>query len=208
MKIKYFTTLPSTQKYLIENIKSKIITNQTCIVAGHQSDGIGSRGNKWSNVENGLYFSFNIFLDSLPDDLAPQSMSIFFAFIFKENLQKLTSKVWLKYPNDLYISSNKIGGIICNIIGEFAVCGIGLNIESSAFGSLEYKIDKNIILEKYFKNIKDYTWSKVFAKYSKEFYKNYDFFFHYKDKYLPLRDSTLLEDGSININGEILYSIR
>ena len=210
MEIKVFDILPSTQKYLINEIKNHNINDEICIIAINQNKGIGSRKNTWNSVNQGLYFSFAKKLSNLPNDLKLESVSIFFGFIFKEILATNGSKVWLKYPNDLYINENKVGGIICNIASDFIVCGIGLNIESDIFACIESNVinNTNRFLESYFDSIKTYTWDLVFSKYKLEFYKNHNFSFHYKNKIISFRDAKLLNDGAIEVNGEILYSFR
>lgn len=210
MKIEIFESLPSTQEYLNTKIKQGLINEQVCIVAKNQTNGIGSRGNKWDSVEDALYFSFCKRLDSMPKDLLPQSFSIFFGYIFKDILQKLGSKVWLKYPNDLYLDDNKIGGVMCNIIGDFNICGIGINTKSTSFKSLENGIieDKIAFLKKYFDSIESYTWESVFKGYKKEFYKNYSFSFHINNKQVSLNNATLLQDGSLKIDDKVVYAIR
>lgn len=210
MEIIIFDKLPSTQIYLIELIKNNKIKQSVCIMANKQDSGIGSRGNKWVDVDKGLYFSFCLPLDSLPDDLKLESISIFFGFIFKQNLADLGSKIWLKWPNDLYLAQNKIGGIICNITNNFIVCGIGLNMQSKNFGSIEDGIiaDYEDFLNQYFNSIEKYTWSDIFNKYSQEFKQNHNFSFHYNNKILSFKNAKLLPDGAIKIDNEIIYSLR
>lgn len=213
MKIVYVSTLSSTQNTLISQIKQDSIKSDTCIVAHSQTNGIGSRGNKWSNVEKGLYFSFAKSLKSLPNDLQSQSMAIFFAFIFMKTLRNLGSKIWLKYPNDLFLENDKIGGVICSVVGVYAVCGIGLNIKSNNFASIEANIgdslqDSKSFLEAYFHALSQSTWSEVFNAYKLEFYKNQAFSFHYNNEILSLKNATLQSDGAIKINDKIFYNIR
>ena len=210
MEIEIFDTLPSTQKYLINEIKHHNINKEICIIALHQNNGIGSRNNTWNSVDKGLYFSFSKQIDNLPKDLKLESIAIFFSFIFKEMLVLNGSKVWLKYPNDLYIDDHKIGGIMCNIVNNFVVCGIGLNIESSIFSCIESGIidDIDMFLQSYFSSICSYTWQDVFNKYQLEFSKNDTFSFHYGNVLIPFKDAKLLYDGSIEIKGEVIYSFR
>lgn len=210
MDIRIFDTLPSTQKYLIDSIKNHHIDDEICIIASHQSDGIGSRNNVWSGVDRGLYFSFARKLDNLPKDLKRESLSIFFGFIFKEALVSNGSKVWLKYPNDLYVDDDKVGGIICNIVNDFVICGIGLNLESSAFACIETGIVNDIyeFLESYLSSINTYSWSSVFSQYELEFYKNHNFNFHHQNKIISFKNAKLLNDGAIEVDGDILYSFR
>ncbi len=215
MQINFFDSLPSTQEYLIAKIKSGAVDLPLCIVAKAQNSGIGSRGNEWSAVEKGLYFSFALSLDSLPKDLKMQSMAIFFAFNFMQILRNLGSKIWLKYPNDLFLGAQKIGGVLCSVAGDFAVCGIGLNLASQNFAHLEPQIsailqgDLNGFLGAFFKRVESSSWSVVFSAYSAEFYKNYDFSFHGEnDEILSLKNAELQKDGAIKMGDKLIYCAR
>lgn len=210
MLIVEFKTLPSTQSYLLNEIKQGKIREQKCICTRIQSAGLGSRGNTWDGDDIGLYFSFCIYKNNLPSDLKLQSVSIFFGFIIKETLNLFGSAAWLKWPNDIYLGDNKIGGVMCNVDKEFVICGIGLNIKSSKFCNVESGVITNnrLFLNKFFDLVFKYSWTEVFKKYSLEFDKSKKFMFHHDEKKVSLLDSKLLEDGSILINNDILYCNR
>lgn len=212
MKITIFPTLPSTQEFLIEQIKCGAVNSEVCVVAEAQSKGIGSRGNEWEGVERGLYFSFALRLDSLPKDLQTQSMAIFFAFIFVQYLRDFGSGAWLKYPNDLFLGGAKIGGTMCSIAKNYAVCGIGLNLSSAKFACVEKSVGENAqdekFLARFFKRVESSSWSEVFSAYSAEFHKNYDFSFHANGEIISLKNATLCNDGAIKVGDKIIYSAR
>jgi BirA family biotin operon repressor/biotin-[acetyl-CoA-carboxylase] ligase len=211
LQILYLESVDSTQKYLKELIKENKISLPYAVVANSQTDGIGSRGNSWSGVENNLFLSFAIPLKDLPKDLKLESASIYFSYILKETLEEFGSSVWLKWPNDFYINDKKVGGMITNLIKESLVCGVGINIAHapSDFARLDIVLDRDELLESYFKNIeKKSLWKQVFSKYEIEFCKNENFYTHDKDLVISLRDASLESDGSIVINGERIYSLR
>lgn len=210
MKILQFERLESTQIFLINALKDSTLKAPICVMCEHQSGGVGSRGNAWVAVESGLYFSFALPLDSLPNDLEIQSQAIFFGFICKETLRARGSGVWLKYPNDLYLGDKKLGGVICSVVGENVVCGIGINLKSAEFGALESGIVANRaeFVENLLANIPKYTWKRVFGIYKREFGRNLPYSFHHKGRIVPFRDAQLLENGALRVNGEILYTIR
>lgn len=222
MKITFFDSLPSTQEFLIAQIKCGTLDSEVCIVVEAQNKGIGSRGNKWEGVERGLYFSFAMHLNALPKDLQAQSMAIFFAFNFMRILRDLGSQIWLKYPNDLFLGKNKIGGVMCGAVGDFAVCGIGLNVVAQKFAHLEPQIGESLginhnffdfdlvqkFLQNYFKKLKYSSWSAVFSAYSAEFNKNYDFSFHANGEIIALKNATLQNDGAIKVGDKIIYCAR
>ena len=200
MKILTFESLPSTHLFLSEKIKTGELKAPILVVAHQQNSGIGSRGNVWSAVKEGLYFSFAITEGELPNDLAIESVSIYFGYLFKEVLAELGSQVFLKWPNDLYLGEKKIGGILCTKISQNILVGIGLNlvVEDSAFGALDISIEK----------IKIYTWKQIFSKYKLEFSRNCYYNFHYQGEQISLKDAKLLEDGSILLKGRRIYSLR
>ncbi|PAF44222.1 biotin--[acetyl-CoA-carboxylase] ligase [Helicobacter sp. 11S02596-1] len=212
MRIKYFEELDSTQKYLLEKIRTNELASPICIVANKQNAGIGSRGNRWEQVQDSLAFSFALSLSSLPQDLPIQSSCIFFGFIFKEILVQMGFDVWLKWPNDLYIGDLKVGGIMANTSKSDLVCGIGLNIYAEKFGSLGASVSKQGILESFFEKIKNLPeWKQIFSKYALEFHKNFNFSFHYddnSDNVLSLKGAKLLLDGGLYLDGEKIYNFR
>lgn len=214
MQIKIFDSLPSTQEYLTAQIKCGVIKDEVCIVAKSQSKGIGSRGNAWEGVECGLYLSLAMRLDTLPKDLQRQSMAIFFAFIFVQNLRDFGSDAWLKYPNDLFLGRAKIGGVMCSIAKNFAVCGIGLNLKCENFACVEKSVCEKVqedldgFLKRFFRRVEMASWSEVFSAYSAEFHKNYGFSFHAEGDIISLQNAKLCADGAINVGGKIIYSAR
>jgi BirA family biotin operon repressor/biotin-[acetyl-CoA-carboxylase] ligase len=211
LQILYLKSIDSTQKYLKELIKESKVSAPYAVVANSQTNGIGSRGNLWSGVENNLFLSFAISLKDLPQDLKLESASIYFSYILKETLEEFGSSVWLKWPNDFYIKDKKVGGMITNLIGEVLICGVGVNIAHAPhdFAKLDVMLDRDNLIENYFKNIKKKSlWKQVFSKYKIEFCKNQNFYTHDKDLVISLGDATLESDGSILINGERIYSLR
>ncbi|MGI0439417.1 biotin--[acetyl-CoA-carboxylase] ligase [Helicobacter himalayensis] len=219
MQILEYETLESTQTFLIENLKSDALQAPICVTCKIQNGGIGSRGNVWEQMPNALYFSFALPLSNLPQDLKLESASIYFGYLFKEELCKLGSNAWLKWPNDLYVGAQKIGGILSSIVADCVVCGIGLNLWSKnlenplKYATLEssasQKLAKNVFLENYLKVVqKNQSWKQIFRFYKLEFQNNFTFSFHFKDKRLSFKDCELLEDGSIRVDSQVIYSLR
>ena len=63
-------------------------------------------------------------------------------------------------------------------------------------------------VNKLLKEIKKYTWKQIFSKYKLEFFQNFNYSFHHKGKLISLKEAQLLEDGSILLKGERIYSLR
>jgi len=207
MQIKYFDSLESTQLSLKSYIKSNGYITPLAFYTKCQTNGIGSRDNKWIGKEGNLFFSFVIKKSLLPKDLLVQSASIYFSFIFKEILANFGSKCILKWPNDLYINERKISGTITSITNDLMFCGIGLNIDdvSIDFGYLDIDIDIQSLLNKYFEALERYpSWKQIFSKYKIEFNNENEF----RTQNILLKNTILQEDGSLFIDGKKVFSLR
>ncbi len=211
MKTLFFKSLPSTQIYLKNLLKNEKPSLPLAVVADIQTDGVGSRVNSWISKEGNLFLSFALALKDLPRDLKLESASIYFSYLLKETLASFGSKVFLKWPNDLYLEEKKIAGMITNVVGDTLVCGVGLNLidDAEMFGSLDIKLSREDLLEKYFANIeKKILWKQVFSKYKLEFQTNQKVFTHIGGVKKELSQAVLEDDGSLLINGERIYSLR
>jgi len=211
MKILELEVVNSTHTYLRDLIKNSGYTEPIAVFTSHQTDGIGSRGNSWTGVKGNLFFSFVIDKNDLPLDLPLQSASIYFSFILKVILEQKNSKLWLKWPNDFYLGEKKIGGTITTTSNNLMYCGIGLNLNevSDDFSHLDIKIDKKEVLKLYFEKLaKKITWKQIFSEFKVEFQNSKKFQATVKNKKVSLNKAILNIDGSIDIDGEKVYSLR
>jgi BirA family biotin operon repressor/biotin-[acetyl-CoA-carboxylase] ligase len=208
LQIAYFDKLDSTQLYLknnLSNLKPPIL-----IYTNHQTNGIGSRDNKWLGEKGNLFFSFVVNKSYFSKDIPLHSLSIYIGWHIKNILSKLGSKVFLKWPNDLYIKDKKIGGIITHIKKDNIIMGCGINSKTSKnFQNLDIKLNDKDFLKTLINSLnKKYTWNTVFNLYSKEFHKNYTFYINHNNKKISLKKSILQNDGSIKIGKEIIINHR
>ncbi len=132
VEILWLDEVDSTQRYLLDELKSKRLKAPICVGTTIQTHGRGSRGNSWIGEEGNFFVSFAIDRSFLPNDLKLESSSIYFAYILKEVLEDLGSKVWLKWPNDFYLGEKKLGGLITNLVGDSLVCGVGINLKNAS----------------------------------------------------------------------------
>lgn len=211
MEIQWFKHLPSTHRYLIKRVKEKTFTSLYAIGVDFQSDGIGSRGSSWLGDEGNLYLSFCVDQKHLPKDLKLESISIYFSCIMREVLCELGSKIWVKWPNDFYIKNSKAGGVITTKIKDTIIGSIGLNIlyAPEQFAALDIQISPQELAHLFLAKLeKKILWKNVFSKYKIDFQKSLDFTFHIEGKKKSLAEAKLLEDGSIEIEGKRVYSLR
>jgi len=206
-----FNSLESTQTYLLKALKTKKISTPICIMAKEQTAGIGSRENSWEGGEGNLFFSFAVSLDDLPKDLPLASASIYFSYIMRQIISKYQSAIWLKWPNDLYYNSDKIGGTITKKVDNILLCGMGINLQknSNGFKALNLNVAPIFLLQEYLLALEKYpSWKQIFSQYRIDFERSREFFTHIDGVEKSLKDAILSEDGSLIINNKRVYSIR
>ena len=211
MEILLFDTLPSTQKYLISALEEKKLYAPIGVMADEQSDGVGSRNNKWSSDKGNFFASFAIEMKALPFDLALGSASIYFAYIMKKVLVQIDKNVWLKWPNDLYVNDNKIGGIITKKVRDVLVCGIGVNLikTQNDYNALSSNISTKNLFENYLVEVEKFPlWKQIFSEFEIEFQLSRVFFVHIKNQKKSLKEAILCEDGSLMIEDKKVFSLR
>ena len=136
MKILSFDTLASTNQYceLLDLPKTEEFT---IVWTQRQTAGVGQKGNHWDS-EPFKNLTFSIVLH--PTFLPPARQYLLtkvLALGISDFLLRHTQQVKIKWPNDIYVDSKKICGIlVTNHIGkqfDTAICGIGLNIHQTQF---------------------------------------------------------------------------
>ncbi len=211
MDILWFDSLPSTQAYLIDALKAQTLTPPVCIGARLQLAGKGSRGNDWIGEEGNLFVSLALPLSLFPEDLKLESSSIYMAWLMREMLGEMGSKVWLKWPNDFYLGERKIGGVITNVFRDTLVCGIGINLSGApeGYGKMDIPLSPHLITKSYCKVFENLpSWKLIFSKFRLEFENSRIYFTHHDHEKIALADAVLLEDGSLMCKGQRIFSLR
>ncbi len=211
MEIRSFSSLPSTQKYLIEKLEEGTLKSPVAVIASEQSSGVGSRENSWSGGEGNFFASVAVELDMLPEDLPLSSASIYFSFIMKQTLEALGENIWLKWPNDFYLNDDKVGGTITQKVKNILVCGIGINLKNTQNGyrALQCDIRPEILLKNYLLALEKFPkWKQIFSEYEVEFELSRKFSVHIENYQKSLADASLCRDGSLIIGGKRVYSLR
>lgn len=142
------------------NFASRLISENkgsegTIIVAKKQISGKGQADNKWES-EDGKNLTFSIILK--PDflEVACQFMiSKMVSLSLMDFLKNLSiDNISIKWPNDIYIGNNKIAGILIEnsikgIVYNYAIVGIGININQTQFSSgIPNPVSLKLIFEK------------------------------------------------------------
>ncbi len=211
MEILYFKTLPSTQKYLLQQLKDKSVTSPIAVITEEQSAGIGSRDNEWTGGKGNFFTSLAISVSDLPEDLALNSASIYFSYMMKQTLLDLGESIWLKWPNDFYINEHKVGGCITKKVNDTLVCGIGINLKNlqNGYTALQSDISPKLLLDRYLERVEMFPkWKQIFSEFEIEFELSRKFSVHIESYQTSLVNATLQTDGSLIIEGEKVFSLR
>jgi BirA family transcriptional regulator, biotin operon repressor / biotin---[acetyl-CoA-carboxylase] ligase len=134
----FLNDVGSTNNYANQLIVSKQAVEGTVVLACYQKEGKGQRGNTWES-EAGKNVLMSIVL--FPEFLAAENqfmISKVVSLALVEFLRKETAEVSIKWPNDLYVGSKKIAGILIEngVKGRnlfSSVLGIGLNLNQEKF---------------------------------------------------------------------------
>ena len=172
-----FNEIDSTNNFLLsQNYNNK---SQLCI-AEKQTNGKGQYGRLWQQQRQSALFSLKIELlasINLNGLSLVAGLAVIYVLEKNYNIQNLS----LKWPNDIFLNGKKLGGILIeNILYgnvQYPVIGIGLNIKSNNFTS----IDQNINTEQLILRIVDsllfniLQFEKLGFKSFKDKWRKYDF---------------------------------
>ena len=126
----------STNRYISQlcNNPQKAVAELTTVSAEFQTAGKGQRGNSWeAEKEKNLLFSFVLyptFLEARCQFILSQIISL----SIKEELDRWSDEITIKWPNDIYWRDKKICGILIenDLSGHFigrCISGVGINIK-------------------------------------------------------------------------------
>ena len=135
-KLMSFGKISSTQDLALDLIVRNEASDKTVIVAESQTAGRGRYKRKWVSNTGNLYASF-IYKISERDP----KLSYAIAVAVAETMIHFGINPQIKWPNDVLIDGKKISGILIEYAGNFAIIGIGINVETCPTQN-EYKTTK------------------------------------------------------------------
>jgi BirA family biotin operon repressor/biotin-[acetyl-CoA-carboxylase] ligase len=137
-KLLFIKNLPSTNSYAASLIRENEVSEGTIVYTDYQSAGRGQPGNNWESEENkNLLISIILFPTMIsPADQFLLSMAVSLGIC--DFLERHTSAISVKWPNDIYVKNDKIAGILIenSVMGdkiEHTIAGIGININQAKF---------------------------------------------------------------------------
>lgn len=121
----FFPEVDSTNRVL-RQLARQGAAEGTAVVAERQSAGRGRLDRAWHSPAGGLYLS--VLLRPVP--LLSLRLGVAAARAVEETCRFGPE---LKWPNDLLVEGRKLGGILVESEGEWAVAGVGINVEATRF---------------------------------------------------------------------------
>lgn len=111
------------------NTKAKEQLNTTplpfIISANKQTHGRGRLGNTWVSDADSIYITFTFDISLYELHFYPYLSAL---AVHRFLVQKYLRNVYVKWPNDLLVSSKKISGILIEVVDQAIIIGIGINI--------------------------------------------------------------------------------
>ena len=102
------------------------------LLAQHQSAGRGRRGAPWFAAP-GESLAFSVLLKPTePKSLWPR-LALAAGVAVAEAVESFGPAAGIKWPNDVWVGRRKIAGILVEAADDFAIVGIGLNVNTRSF---------------------------------------------------------------------------
>lgn len=153
----YLKSCPSTNAYAISLPTNIHPASNTAIYTFNQTTGKGQIGRTWYNgSQKNLAISFGLHLTDFKVNQQWKFNMAFSLALINWLRRHLSQEVHIKWPNDIYVDSKKLAGILIqNILrGDFisqTVIGLGLNVNEISFPSdLPNPISMHQLTEKKF----------------------------------------------------------
>lgn len=191
------SSVDSTNNYALSRVREGLAGHGSAFFTYEQTAGKGQMGRQWLS-EKGANIALSVVIQPKPLQISQQfQLSACIAIAASSFLSKYAGEeIKIKWPNDLYWKSRKIGGILIeNIISgasptwHWAVAGTGININQTLFPpglpnpvSLKQITGKSfdskklaeelcVILDKYFAQLISEGFENIYKEYNNCLYK-------------------------------------
>lgn len=129
----YLSETDSTNRVGIERAEAGAVDG-TVVLAEHQTSGRGRLQRRWHSAP-GQGVAMSVILRPRVEPLRVPQLSLVAAVACARTIESTCAgdRVQIKWPNDLYVASRKVAGILCEMRAEmdrleFLVLGIGVNV--------------------------------------------------------------------------------
>jgi BirA family biotin operon repressor/biotin-[acetyl-CoA-carboxylase] ligase len=206
-------TVDSTNNYAMGQLHAGLAKHGQAYFALHQFAGKGQRGNTW-NASPGENITVSIIL--VPDFSNNRYSFLLSAAVAMSCIDLLkdysVAKTCIKWPNDIYISDRKTGGILIENVyraneWKYAVVGIGLNINQKAFPNFQKEAislsqvtgqhyDPIIMAKELFVKLQ-YRYDQLFTEQPEVIMEEYNSLLYKKDQVTRIRKENMVFETTI-----------
>ncbi|MDR1592323.1 MAG: biotin--[acetyl-CoA-carboxylase] ligase [Prevotellaceae bacterium] len=140
-KFRFVAQTTSTNQQLEALMQGESLPHGFCLYTDFQTQGKGQGDHSWASTR-GENLLFSLLLKELPVKPAQQFIiSQVVSLSICEALQPLCPDVQIKWPNDIYVGSRKLAGILIKHVLQgdtvrYSIIGIGMNVNQTVFDSL------------------------------------------------------------------------
>jgi BirA family biotin operon repressor/biotin-[acetyl-CoA-carboxylase] ligase len=156
-KIEHFDEVTSTNTLLRERLQKSNVDEGLVVVTANQTQGRGQLDTVWEST-SGKNLLCSVLLQPTFLKIKHQTyLNMALCLAMFDTINKYTSEVNIKWPNDIYINKKKTAGILIeNILQgnsiKHCIAGIGININQTEFNvptatSLKMETQGNIIID-------------------------------------------------------------
>lgn len=128
-RVEEYSALPSTQELIRQRLAAGEDVDGLVVRAAEQPAGRGQRAKPWASGPGGSYQSFAL-KDRWEGALSRPAITLLLAVHLAEALREAGARVSVKWPNDLYLGSGKVGGILSELLRSHLVVGVGVNVDN------------------------------------------------------------------------------
>ncbi|NTW28775.1 MAG: biotin--[acetyl-CoA-carboxylase] ligase [Coriobacteriia bacterium] len=144
LKDPFWTALTGGGETASTNDDARVLTRTgaaegTVALASRQTDGQGRLGRTWDSPLGGAYFSAVLRPATVPSAVASLALAV--ALGVARGLASMGFSPQLKWPNDVFLASGKVCGILLHMTAEadrvaWVVAGVGINVHRPSSGSI------------------------------------------------------------------------
>lgn len=140
--VHYAQSLPSTNDFALQIGRRCDLELPLLVLTDQQTRGRGRRANRWLSGPGALTFSIVLDQAALGVDRARIGLaSLWTALAVRAAVARFLPReeVQVKWPNDIYVASRKVSGVLIETVGGVAdrrvVVGVGINVNNSLAGT-------------------------------------------------------------------------
>lgn len=122
----YTEELDSTQDELKRRLRRGEAVDGVVLRAGAQTAGRGRRGDPWRSPPGGCYQTVAVEQSALAFSAPGFTLAV--GVCLAEELRRRGVECLVKWPNDLYVSDLKLGGVLVESVRQHLLVGTGINV--------------------------------------------------------------------------------